>query len=265
MNKDKHDSNFIPIAEEFISTGRLDEAIELLKEGITAYPDYLRARVSLGKAYIAKGMIDEAMLEFEHVVRVSPDNLLAQRKLAVLYKETGRVDSAIKSCESILTFSSKDRATSDMLRDLNQASTSDVPVAPVIDFTSGWAVASDESKHDSLSDEFLTESMGDICIAQGEKTKGMEIFRKILQKDPNNESVRDKLIYLGGISDTNENTFPIKGKYEQVLRGVGGAGTGQSAAEDAVTASTVDSETEKREQQTERLGDFLNKVKINRR
>jgi len=233
MNKNKHDRNFIPIAEEFISTGRVDEAIDLLKEGIAAYPDYLSARVSLGKAFIAKGMINEAILEFEHVVSVSPDNLLAHRKLALLY---------IKSCESVLSFSTKDRETSDILRDLNQTPASDEPVAPVIDFTSGWSVASDESRPESLSDEFLTESMGDICIAQGEKTKGMEIFRKILQKDPDNESVRDKLIYLGGISETNENTFPIRGKGEE-----------------------VDSEAEKKDRQTARLGDFLNKVKKDRR
>lgn len=243
MNKDKHDSNFIPIAEEYISTGRLDEAIDLLKEGIKTYPDYLSARVSLGKAYIAKGMINEAILEFEHVVRVSPDNLLAHRKLAVLYKETGRVDSAIKSCESVLIFSSKDRETSDLLRNLNQTSSSDESVAPVIDFTSGWAVASEESKPDGLFDEFLTESMGDICIAQGEKAKGIEIFKKILQKDPDNESVRDKLINLGGIE---------------------GVGMAQSSGYNSAPDSTVDSEAEKREQQTERLGDFLNKVKKNR-
>ena len=242
MINDKHGKNFIQAAEEYIRTGCLEEAIDLLKECIKTYPDYLSARISLAKAYIAKGMINEAMKEFEHVVRVSPDNLLAHRKLAFLYNEAGRVDSAIKSCESVLSFSTKDRETSDMLKDLNQPPASDEPVAPVIDFTSGWAVASDESRPESLSDEFLTESMGDICIAQGEKTKGMEIFRKILQKDPDNESVRDKLIYLGGISETNENTFPIRGKGEQ-----------------------VDSEAKKRDRQTAKLGNFLNKVKKNRR
>jgi len=215
MINDKHDRNFIPIAEEYIRTGLLDEAIDLLKEGVKTYPDYLSARVSLGKAYIEKGMINEAMQEFEHVVSVSPDNLLAHRKLAFLYKDTGRVDSAIKSCEAVLVFSSRDREILELLRNLmseknensrrqtgsdeHKASSSEECVTPAIDFTSGWVVASEESKPDGLSDEFLTESMGDICIAQGEKAKGIEIFRKILQKDPDNESVRGKLIDLGEI------------------------------------------------------------------
>ena len=248
MINDKHGKNFIQAAEEYIRTGCLEEAIELLKEGIKTYPDYLSARISLAKAYIAKGMINEAMKEFEHVVRVSPDNLLAHRKLAFLYNEAGRVDSAIKSCESVLIFNSRDREILDLLRNLksntnenslrqtgsdeHKDSSSEENVAPVIDFTSGWAVASEESKPDGLFDDFLTESMGDICIAQGEKAKGTEIFRKILQKDPDNESVRGKLINLGIATPA-----PV----------------------------TVSDSVKKREQQTARLGDFLNRVKENRR
>lgn len=244
MNTDKRDRNFIPIAEEYIRTGRLDEAIDLLKEGITTYPDYLSARVSLGKAYIAKGMIEEAIQEFEHVVRVSPDNLLANRKLAFLYKDAGMVDSAIKSCEAVLIFSPRDIEISGLLNNLKQTSSSDDPAAPVIDFTSGWAVASEETPSDGISDEFLTESMGDICIAQGEKSKGIEIFRKILQKDPANESVRGKLMtHLGGIE---------------------GVGMGQSSGNNTASNSKVDSDTETTEQKTARLNDLLNKVRKNR-
>lgn len=217
MINDKHGKNFIPIAEDYMRKGLLDQAIDLLKEGIAIYPSYLSARVSLGKAYIEKGMAHEAMQEFEHVVRISPDNLLAHRKLAFLYKDAGMTDSAIKSCEAVLIFSSRDREISDLLRTLkserieNSRRDRDAGVperkahasvddsAASIDFTSGWEVASDEPKPGGFSDEFLTESMGDICIAQGEKAKGIEIFRKILQSDPDNEAVRDKLIKLGEI------------------------------------------------------------------
>lgn len=216
MSNEKHGKNFIPIAEEYISKGRLDEAIDLLKEGIEIYPDYLSARVFLGKAYIEKGMQEEAIQEFEHVVRVSPDNLLAHRKLAFLYKEAGRIDSAIKSCEAVLIISARDREISDLLGILRaernepglQQTGSNEHISPVsteaaaaaIDFTSGWQVAPEELKPGGIHNEFLTESMGDICIAQGERAQGIEIFKKILDKDPDNESVRRKLTDLGEIS-----------------------------------------------------------------
>src|SRR3990172_6740281 len=135
MLNDMHGRNFIPVAEEYIRKGLLDQAIDLLKEGVEIYPGYLSARVSLGKAYLEK----------------------------------------------------------------------------------------EEAKLGGFKDEFLTESMGDICIAQGEKAKGIEIFKKILQKDPDNETVRGKLTALG------EDIFPPL------------------------------------EKQAARLGDFLSKVRTNRR
>ncbi len=249
MINDKQGKNFIPIAEEYIRKGLLDQAIELLKEGIEIYPGYLSARVSLGKAYIEKGMMNEAMQEFEYVVRMSPDNILAHRKLAFLYRDAGMMDSAIKSCESVLIFSSRDREISDLLKTLKverieknrrntvsderKVSASVDDSATAIDFTSGWEVASEESKPGGFSDAFLTESMGDICIAQGEKAKGIEIFRKILQKDPDNETVKGKLIDLG----ENISTPSVKG------------GEGRF---------------EIRERQTARLSDFLSKVRTNR-
>ncbi len=250
MIKDRHDKNFIPIAEEYIRKGLLDEAIGLLKKGIERYPSYLSARVSLGKAYIEKGMISEAIQEFENVVRVSPDNLLAHRKLALIYKEAGRIDVAIKSCEAVLVFSPKDREIADLLKALKlersgksrqdvkydgqktQASAADG--SDTIDFTTGWEVSAEESKHGGFSEEFLTESMGDLYIAQGENEKGIEIFRKILEKEPENETVRGKLINLGEVS-----TPPL------VKGGEGGF--------------------EIRESQISKLGDFLNRVRINRR
>jgi hypothetical protein len=63
MIKDKNGRNFIPVAEDYIRKGLLDEAIDLLKEGVERYPGYLSARVSLGKAYLEKGLINEAGID----------------------------------------------------------------------------------------------------------------------------------------------------------------------------------------------------------
>ena len=39
--------------------------------------------------------------------------------------------------------------------------------------------------------------MGDLYVAQGEIEKGIDIYQRILQKEPDNESVRGKLMNLG--------------------------------------------------------------------
>lgn len=286
MVKDNTDRSFIPIAEEYIKSGMLDDAIAVLKEGLERYPNYLGARVSLGKAYLEKGMISEAMKEFGNVVLVSPDNLFAHRKLAMIYKEAGRIDDAVKACETVLVFSPKDREITELLSNLmsekiagmaqhekpaEQAS----PVSAVmeepseINFVSGWEVSEEtDAKEDEnigsrvkgqgsspspldpcpltldpsvglfsdekdakpvdvpkdipkdIIDEFATETLGDLYVAQGEIDKGADIYRRILEREPGKEPVRSKLADL--------------------------------------------TDRHRRERQIERLGDFFTKVHKNR-
>ena len=216
MDKHRTDKFFIAIAEEHIKAGMLDEAISVLKEGLQTYPNYLGARVSLGKAYLEKGMVHEAMREFEHVVQVSPDNLLAHRKLVSIYKDIGRFDDAIKACEILLVFNPKDKEIADLLSNLmrekmekvsqherttgEDSITSSPPQeAGTIDFTSSWEIADlkgREKVHDKVIEEFVTETMGDIYITQGDIKKGIDIYMRIIEKEPENESVKKKLFDL---------------------------------------------------------------------
>ena len=211
MNKEKADRFFIPIAEEYIKSGMLDDAIAVLTEGLQAYPNYLGARVSLGKAYLEKGMTNEALKEFEYVVQLSPDNLFAHRKLVSLYKDLGRIDDAIKACETLLVFSPKDKEITELLSNLMaekmegapqteepSKNGQPVPVVPQenikIDFTSSWEVEQKtEKEQERVEEQLLTETMGDLYVAQGNVEKGIVIYGRILEREPDNESVREKL------------------------------------------------------------------------
>ncbi len=102
LRKDPHSKLFFPLAEEYITAGRLQEAVTLLRTGIKAHPDFLSARVALGKALLSKGQIEEAKHEFEQVVTANPDNLLAHKKLAGIYFKAGDTRKALASCEVIL-------------------------------------------------------------------------------------------------------------------------------------------------------------------
>jgi tetratricopeptide (TPR) repeat protein len=263
MVKDNTDRSFIPIAEEYIKSGMLDDAIAVLKQGLERYPNYLGARVSLGKAYLEKGMISEAMKEFGNVVQVSPDNLFAHKKLAMIYKEAGRIDDAVKACETVLVFSPKDREITELLSNLmsekiagmaqyekpaEQASpvSASMEEPSEINFVSGWEVSEEtDTKEDEnnpplpvamlrsngspaplekggeggferlfsdekdaksadvpkdipkdIIDELATETLGDLYVAQGEIDKGVDIYRRILEREPGKEQVRSKLADL---------------------------------------------------------------------
>jgi tetratricopeptide (TPR) repeat protein len=99
---------FFPLAEEYTKAGRLHEAISLLRNGIKAHPDFLGARVALGKALLSKGQVEEAKREFEQVVTANPDNLMAHKKLAAIYAKAGDKRKALASCEVILAVNPTD-------------------------------------------------------------------------------------------------------------------------------------------------------------
>jgi tetratricopeptide (TPR) repeat protein len=108
FRKDPASKLFFPLAEEYLKVGRLQEAIGLLRTGIKAHPDFLSARVALGKALLNKGQTEEAKREFEQVVTANPDNLMAHKKLAAIYLKEGNKPKASSSCDVILAVNPTD-------------------------------------------------------------------------------------------------------------------------------------------------------------
>ena len=215
----KTSSLFVPLAEEYIKKGMLDEAMSVLQEGLRVHPNYLGARVSLGKVYLEKGMISEALEEFQKVVQVSPDNLYAHRKLANLYGDLGRIPEAVAACQNVLEFAPKDTEATALLADLvsNQRkeiapdalSPADASVGALstgspspeenkIDFTEGWHVSREDSE------ELETETLADLYVRQGKGSQGAAIYRRLLEKDPLNERVRHKVTEFEGEKETFE-------------------------------------------------------------
>ena len=203
MLKENNARSFIPIAEGYLKSGMVDEAISILKAGIQVNPRYLGARVSLGKAYLEKGKAEEALKEFEYAVKISPDNIFAHRKLITIYRNMGRIDDAIKSCEMLLVFNPKDKEINNLMLELrNEKNTpplnplpqgkgrfEDVPNIPPPQFEKSGGGEGEGV----LIDEFSTETMGDLLIAQGEIKKGIEIYVRILERDPDNRSIKEKI------------------------------------------------------------------------
>src|SRR3990172_10307820 len=79
MARDPASRFFVPLAEEYMKCGMVDEALMVLTDGLKVHPHYIGAHVSLGKVYLEKGMKGEARGEFEQVVRANPENILAHR------------------------------------------------------------------------------------------------------------------------------------------------------------------------------------------
>jgi tetratricopeptide (TPR) repeat protein len=79
--------------------GRLDEAIEHLKRGLSIDGLAFRLRFHLGLLYGKKGMVYEAIQELEQAVEQNPNHFPVIKNLAVLYQKSGFRNKAVEAWE----------------------------------------------------------------------------------------------------------------------------------------------------------------------
>lgn len=130
LAEDPRSKVFVPLAEEYVKVGMLQEAIDVLEQGLKVYPTFITALVALGRVYRQKGVVSKAKAALEGAVKLSPENLVAHRTLARIYLEEGALESAMRSCSVVLTANRKDeeilalKATIEQQLGLNAASRS---------------------------------------------------------------------------------------------------------------------------------------------
>lgn len=126
VDQDPNSKLFVSLAEEYKKAGMFDEAIDVLTSGLERQPNYLSARVSLGKLFIERGKLLEARDEFEKVITVIPDNLYAHKKLAEIYKNLGEKEKATYELKTVLSLNPSDEWAVSMLTEIEAMESLDV-------------------------------------------------------------------------------------------------------------------------------------------
>ncbi len=93
-DRDQEGQGFVALAESYRRAGDLDQALELLQEGLGRLPDHASGLVVLGWVYIDRGELNEAQAIFDRVVSMDPDNTAALRGLGDLSVLDDRLDEA---------------------------------------------------------------------------------------------------------------------------------------------------------------------------
>lgn len=74
---------FVKLANYYLVNGNVSESINLLQAGLRFYPDYVTARLLLGKAYLANRYFMDAKKIFEQALADNPEMSIAQKYLDI--------------------------------------------------------------------------------------------------------------------------------------------------------------------------------------
>lgn len=86
---------FAQLAEELRRDGATEEAVAVCRAGLAHHPEYLTARVTLGRALVELDRLDQAFNELTYVLDAAPGNLPAMRALAEIYQRRGLMSEAL--------------------------------------------------------------------------------------------------------------------------------------------------------------------------
>jgi Tfp pilus assembly protein PilF len=160
---------FVPLADAYIKQNRLDDARRVLDGGLVHHPDHVAARGLLAQIYLQQSEIDLARGELLRIISINPENIQAYKRLATLHKGGGDTVAAFEACAAILKIDSSDREAKAMHAELTRALSEGAP------------------------DGVVSGTLAMLYTDQGHHDKAAEVYKKLLEKEPNHEAYRQGL------------------------------------------------------------------------
>src|SRR5262245_61347729 len=73
---------FAPLADAYRKAGRVDDALQLVDQGLTKHPEYLSAHIVRGRCYLDKKDDPAALAAFQRVLDLDTENIIALKSLS---------------------------------------------------------------------------------------------------------------------------------------------------------------------------------------
>jgi len=174
------------LGEAYRRAGRLDEAIRICRQGLERYPAYSTGRFILAKALLDRDDVREARAEVERFLQAEPDHEPALRIAAECALRLADPLGALGHFRRLGVLDPDDRAIQGQLRALEVAAGRGRTAAEA---GGVWPVLVD--------DTFATVTFGDLCVAQGLLDEATAVFSRIVLRDPEHDTARERLAELG--------------------------------------------------------------------
>lgn len=224
---------FAPLADQLRRDGQLEEALGLLEDGLSRFPDYLTAMVILGQTLRDAGRVDHARKVLVRVLDLDPENFVALRLLALDAFEQDIWHLALPWLERLVRLEPEDPLWPEMLLK-----------ARLDAADSGIALPSEAPEEDG----FATMTMVEIYIEQGYFAKALAALKLMQSQDPGRADVKARLAEVLGQLDAQGGPF------------ANGQNSGRARLETGSRRKRGPEKTDKRIRDKQQFNEWINSI-----
>lgn len=201
LAKDPRSTIFVPLCEAYRQMGMLDDALDIARKGVQALPSFGPGYTVLGRIQAQRGAIEEAITAFEIALESDAGSLAALRGLARIRLQRGEKELAMELLQRFVALKPDDEAARKMLASLGKASSP--PPRPELKSPAKITVTAPPPSNLSkkAGEPISTPTIAEIYIKQGFPKRAMKVYRDLLNADPHNDVIRQKLIDLKRMID----------------------------------------------------------------
>lgn len=195
LSKDPYSTIFVPLSEAYRQMGLLDDALEIASKGVQANPSYEPGYTAIGRTQAQRGAHDEAAAAFEKALELDRDSLAALKGLASIRLKTGEKEQARLLLLRAAALRPNDAAVHKTLRQLSGPASA--PSSPSVEIPQAARSSSPSPKSSPKAvAPISTPTIAELYIKQGFPKRALRVYRDLLESDPHNEAIRQKLIAL---------------------------------------------------------------------
>ncbi|OQY26307.1 MAG: hypothetical protein B6244_14005, partial [Candidatus Cloacimonetes bacterium 4572_55] len=189
---------FVSLAEAYRKTGKFEDAIGVCHEGLKHKPKLSSGYVVLGRCLAKVGKKDDARDAFEKVIKFDPVNMIALKALGDLYDEADDPQKAFEFYQKAADF--------DPFNDDIQQKIAELRIE--VERLEAKKKTASFSKSDSLSDDdeqlIATPTIAELYAHQGHIDKAIDVYEKLLAKEPGNKKFKAELALLNDQLQAND-------------------------------------------------------------
>jgi tetratricopeptide (TPR) repeat protein len=194
LAKDPHSTVFVPLCEAYRQMGLLDDALDIALKGTQVLPGFSPGFTALGRIQAQQGNLEEATLAFEKALSLDRNSLASLKGLAKVRSRLGGKEQARDLLLRAAALQPEDDGVRRWLDQLGPQPSppSTQPDQGEEDVPSPPSPRPGKPKNDPIS----TGTIAEIYVRQGFLKRAAKIYRDLLQSDPHNEDIRQKLVAL---------------------------------------------------------------------